>query len=72
MTNLPCNVGGRDKDFRMVIGVATAVVALVSDLSGPTRASAALVSVIALGTAISGYCPLNQMLGVDTCEPLQS
>lgn len=68
MAKMACNVGGWDRDARLVIGVAAAALALFGGTRAPARAAAGAVSAIALGTALSGYCPMNQLLGFDSCN----
>ncbi|TFZ04744.1 YgaP family membrane protein [Ramlibacter rhizophilus] len=60
------NVGGWDRDLRIGLGIAAlAFAALPRAGSGP-RVGALAVAAIALGTGLSGYCPANQALGIDT------
>lgn len=65
--NLPCNVGGADKVIRLVLGVGLASLPLFVSLSGLGTAVSLVLAVIALGTGFMGYCPLNQLFGLDTC-----
>lgn len=68
MRDLACNVGGWDRDARLAIGLAAGALALLGGVRGPARAAAGAVSAVALGTALSGYCPMNRLLGIDTCN----
>jgi tetrahydromethanopterin S-methyltransferase subunit D len=63
-----CNVGGADKAMRMAIGFGAAAYALLAEADATKKVSAGAVSAIALSTAFSGYCPLNALMGVDTCH----
>ena len=65
---LACNVGGADKTFRILLGLSLLPVGLLSDLRSGRKALALGVSAIALTTALTGYCPLNALLGLDTCH----
>lgn len=64
---IPCNVGGADKALRIGTGVALVAVGLFMDLSTTWTIAAYALAVIALLTALIGYCPLNQLFGLDTC-----
>ena len=62
------NVGGMDKTIRLVLGVVFALgVFLVSATLAKVLLGA--VAVIAFGTALSGFCPLNRLFGVNTSRP---
>lgn len=65
--NFPCNVGGADKVIRIILGIVLASLPLFVSLSGLWTAVALVLAVIALGTGFVGYCPLNQLFGLDTC-----
>lgn len=64
---MTCNVGGADKTARLIIGVAAAAVALLVDVSSTIQIVLFVVAAIALVTAFVGFCPLNRMLGINTC-----
>ena len=68
---MKCNVGGTDKAIRLVVA-AVAVVAGIGMLSAGMNAVwaviAFVVALIAGVTAVVGFCPLNQLLGIDTCS----
>lgn len=65
---LPCNVGGADKTFRIVLGLALIALVLFVSMSTLWMVAALVVAIIALTTAFVGYCPLNRLLGIDTCK----
>jgi hypothetical protein len=65
---LACNVGGADRVLRVVVGIALAIAAYSSELGTAWKFSLAVVAAIALVTAAIGYCPLNRVLGIDTCK----
>ncbi len=65
---MKCNVGGMDRAGRSMIAIA----ALGTGLFAPVNA-VARITLLALGgtaafTVLTGYCPLNEALGVNTCE----
>lgn len=63
-----CNVGGADKMVRVVAGIGLAALALFSDIPMLWKVLAGLAAAIALITATVGFCPLNSLLGVNTCK----
>lgn len=60
------NVGGVDKTMRTVLGLGGAAYALLGHGTPAQKAAAGAVSAVALGTAFSGYCPMNALMGIDT------
>jgi hypothetical protein len=62
-----CNVGGLDKQMRLAVGIASAAYTLFGEGDTTKKVAAGAVSAIALTTALSGYCPLNDLAGVNTC-----
>jgi hypothetical protein len=58
------NVGGIDRVFRVLIGLALLWFAL---LSGHAYAWIGWIGVIPLLTAVVGSCPLYSLLGMSTC-----
>ncbi len=65
---MKCNVGGADKTIRIIIGIIALGVAIVAGLPLGWTIAAYAVAGIALFTAFVGYCPLNQILGLNTCR----
>ena len=71
------NVGGYDRIARLVagpillaLGIAAlaGMVTLAEGTTGTALAAiAALIGVVFLGTALIQKCPLNSLLGIDTC-----
>jgi hypothetical protein len=64
------NVGGRDRKARGVLGVLLGLVAVVA-LGFNRRTQAAVVGAAAaslLFNAVVGFCGLNALLGIDTCQ----
>jgi len=64
---LACNVGGTDKLIRITLGVALVALGLLVDLGVALSIAAYAVAVILLLTALINYCPLNTLLGINTC-----
>ena len=69
---LTCNVGGTDKLIRIALGVALVALGLLADLGAAWTIVAYALAVIALLTALINYCPLNMLLGINTCAPEES
>ncbi|MBK7075623.1 MAG: DUF2892 domain-containing protein [Myxococcales bacterium] len=67
---MPKNVGTVDRVVRTVIGLGlagTGVYGLATgDLSDTTSGVLMGVSAVPFATAATGYCPLYQVLGIDT------
>ena len=66
-----CNVGGVEREVRAGIGLALLAASSVSPLPARWRALLAGVGAIGVATAASQYCPVNSVLGIDTCHPPQ-
>lgn len=67
------NVGSMDGTVRVLIGAVAgllSVAILASAVSLPAIASPVLgvVSLIMIGTSLTGFCPLYTMLGLNTCS----
>jgi Inner membrane protein YgaP-like, transmembrane domain len=60
------NVGTIDRVVRAVIGVAAVIGAFSVGLTSVWGIVLAVVAVIALVTAIVGFCPLYRLLGIST------
>lgn len=65
---MTCNVGGADKATRIFVGVAFLALALFAPVDAVWRVVAGVLAAIALVTAVIGFCPLNSLLGIDTCK----
>lgn len=59
------NVGNTDRIVRLIAGLGLLIAAGFA--TGPAR-WLALVSLVPLGTAALGYCPLYQLIGVSSCR----
>jgi len=65
---MKCNVGGGDRTMRWIAGIAFLAAGLFADVATGWRVLFFVLSAIALVTAYTTYCPLNQVLGIDTCR----
>jgi hypothetical protein len=68
---LSCNVGGLDKAIRIGSGIILVGVGVyLESVVGATGWSvvAFIASLIAVVTAFVGYCPINSLIGLNTCE----
>ncbi len=62
------NVGGTDKTVRLALGVV--FVLAIFFVSAPlAKVLLGAAAVIAFGTALMGFCPLNRLFGVNTSRP---
>lgn len=62
-----CNVGGVERAARIIGGLALLAIAYLF-LAGAGAAVAYAVGAIALFTGLIRFCPLNKLLGINTCE----
>lgn len=65
---MKCNVGGIDRTGRIVIGIVLLLVGLAAPLDMIWRIVALVIAAIALLTGIVRFCPVNAILGINTCE----
>lgn len=69
---MSCNVGGTERALRFAAGGALLAGGLLGPREAPGRKTGAILAgTVLLATAITQYCPLNQLLGVNTCPPEQ-
>ena len=64
---MKCNVGGLDMTVRLVVGVALVVVGLMVPMSMVWQVVVFVLAAIALITGAVRFCPVNAMLGLNTC-----
>lgn len=62
------NVCGADKALRSAVGTGLLAGAVFSHLPSRWRIGLGTFSLIPFATALSGYCPLNKLLGINTCR----
>jgi hypothetical protein len=67
-TIMKCNVGGIDRNGRIVVGIVLLVVGILAPIEMIWRIVALVIAAIALLTAIMRFCPVNAMLGCNTCK----
>lgn len=65
---LTCNVGGTDKTIRIIIGITLAAYAWLGSANPTLKVVLGVIAVIALITALAGFCPLNRLLRINTCS----
>ncbi len=69
-SRMKCNVGGWDRTLRLASGLGVLGFGLLGPVERRTlRAAAVGLGAVQLLTGLSRYCPLNQALGVNTCDP---
>jgi hypothetical protein len=66
---MECNVGGVEKNVRLVSGAVAITLGLFAPWRREARIAALGIGLVELTTALTGYCPMNQLLGRNTCEP---
>lgn len=64
---MKCNVGGMDMTSRLILGVVLLVIGLTVPMALAWQVLVFVVAAIALVTGIVRYCPLNALLGLNTC-----
>lgn len=62
------NVGGFDRNARIVVGVVLLIVGLAAPIAMTWRVVSLVIAAIALVTAFVGYCPANAILGINSCK----
>lgn len=62
------NVGGYDRIGRIVIGVVLLIVGLAAPVGATWQIVALVVAAIALLTAVVQFCPINHLIGINTCK----
>ena len=65
---MKCNVGGIDRTGRLLLGLVLLVVGLAAPIEMTWRIAALVIAGIALVTATVGFCPVNAIFGINTCE----
>lgn len=65
---MTCNVAGADKTVRFIVGGAALLSGFLAPLETTWKVVLFAVAGVAFVTATVGFCPLNKLLGVDTCK----
>jgi hypothetical protein len=63
-----CNVGHTEQKLRLAAGTALLATAAFAPLSRGWRIGLATLAVAELATGAARYCPVSQLLGINTCE----
>lgn len=69
---MQCNVGGGDKVFRIIVGLALVALPFLVAMSPTLKIVMWIIAAIALVTAFVGFCPLNKVLDINTCRTASS
>ena len=64
---MKCNVGGMDRNIRIVVGITLLLVGVIVPMGTMWQIVVLVVAAIALVTAFVNFCPINAMLGINTC-----
>jgi len=64
-----CNIGSTERTIRIVLGIVLLVVGYAAGLPPWASIVAYIAGAIALLTGAIRFCPLWQVLGVNTCGP---
>lgn len=62
------NVCGADRTIRIVLGLIFATLGLFFVGSAVAKGIFFALAAIAFLTALTGFCPLNKLLGLNTCK----
>ena len=65
---LSLNVGGFDRILRLILGVVLIALAYFGILSGTGAIIAYIVAAIAIVTGLIKFCPINALVGINTCK----
>lgn len=65
---MKCNVGGVDMAARLIIGAVLLIAAFTVTMSAMWQTVLLVLAAIAIVTAVIRFCPLNAMLGFNTCS----
>ena len=66
---MECNVGGMDRGLRGVVALAALSTTLCGKTDERLRIAAGVIGAMASFTFLTRYCPLNQLIGLNTCKP---
>lgn len=65
---IECNVGGTERIVRLVLGVVLIALGFFGVLSGTLLIIGYVIGAIMLITGIIAYCPLNTLMGRNSCK----
>jgi hypothetical protein len=63
------NVGGMDRTLRIVLGLLFLAIGMFGNLGTLGKTISYVLAAIGLVTGFVNYCPLNALLGINTCKP---
>ncbi len=66
---MKCNVGGWDRNVRLILGASALLFGIFGPLRRRARAVAISFGASELVTGLARYCPVNEALGVNTARP---
>jgi hypothetical protein len=62
------NVCGTDKNIRIILGVIFVTLGIFFVGSAMTKGIFFALAGVAFVTAFTGFCPLNKLIGINTCK----
>jgi hypothetical protein len=62
------NVGGMDRNGRIVLGIVLLIVGLAAPVGAMWQIVLLVLAAVALVTAFVRFCPANALLGINTCK----
>ncbi len=65
---MKANVGTTDKIIRVIIGIILIISAFLFSMSWTIEIIFIIVGVVALLTALSGFCLIYKLFGINTCK----
>lgn len=64
---MPCNEGKTDRMIRAAVAVVGIVIAIATGFSALGIVALVIGAIMGV-TAVTGFCPIYRVLGVDTCK----
>lgn len=68
---MTCNLGNSERAIRLVLGGILVTVGYLADLSMGAVIALYLAGAVILVSGIAGFCPVWQLLGINTCRAKQ-
>ena len=62
------NVGGVDRRVRIILGLLFLSIGLFGDLGTVGKTISFVLAAVGLVTGFLNYCPLNALLGINSCK----
>lgn len=60
------NVGGADRKIRLILGIILLPLGIFV-LTGTIKVVTIVLGIVGLGTGLINWCPINQILGINSC-----